>query len=175
DDPTATFLWEWGNNQSQNGPVITITTAGIYTLTVTGENGCESTEQLIVNSAAQPVITSVESGTNYLIVHVQSGGGILEYSLNGVIWQSSPRFDNLVKGETYTVYVREDGCMIDSHKVVILDISNFVSPNGDGHNDLWEVRGIEVTPKATIKIFDRYGKIFVDTNFDGNYVWDGKY
>ena len=175
DDTSATFLWEWGNNQSQAGPDISITAPGIYTLTVTGDNGCESTEQVVVTSAAQPTITSVESGTNYLIVYVQSGGGVLEYSLNGVIWQSSPRFDNLVKGEMYTVYVREDGCMIDTHKVVILDVSNFVSPNGDGYNDVWEVRGIEVTPKATIKIFDRYGKIFVDTNFDGNYVWDGKY
>ncbi len=175
DDTSATFLWEWGNNQSQAGPDISITAPGIYTLTVTGDNGCESTEQVVVTSAAQPTITSVESGTNYLIVYVQSGGGVLEYSLNGVIWQSSPRFDNLVKGEMYTVYVREDGCMIDTHKVLILDVSNFVSPNGDGYNDVWEVRGIEVTPKATIKIFDRYGKIFVDTNFDGNYVWDGKY
>ena len=65
--------------------------------------------------------------------------------------------------------------MVTSYKVVILDVSNFVSPNGDGYNDFWEIRGIEVTPNATIQIFDRYGKIFVDTNFDGNYVWDGKY
>lgn len=174
DDTTANYVWEWGN-QTLSSPVITITEPGIYTLTVTGDNGCESSEQLVVTAAAQPTITSVESGTDYLIVYVQSGGGLLEYSLNGVIWQSSPRFDNLVKGETYTVYVREDGCMIDSYKVVILSVPNFVSPNGDGYNDVWEVRGIEVTPKATIKIFDRYGKIFVDTNFDGNYVWDGKY
>lgn len=32
-----------------------------------------------------------------------------------------------------------------------------------------------MTPGATVKIFDRYGKIFVDTNFEGNYEWNGKY
>ncbi len=175
DDSTASFLWEWGNNQSQSGPALTITAPGTYTLTVTGDNSCESREDLVVQSAAQPVITSVESGENYLIVFAQGGGGLLEYSLNGVLWQTSPRFDNLIKGELYTVYVREDGCMTDKHQVVVLDISNFVSPNGDGYNDVWEVRGIHVTPGATIRIFDRYGKIFVDTTFDGNYVWDGKY
>lgn len=176
DDPDATFLWEWGNAQTHSGPAITITESGVYTITVTGANGCERTEQFTVQTAAQPVITLVETGTDYFIIHAQSGSGsLLEYSLNGVIWQSSPRFDNLVKGETYTVYVRENGCMVTSYKVVILDVSNFVSPNGDGYNDFWEIRGIEVTPNATIQIFDRYGKIFVDTNFDGNYVWDGKY
>lgn len=176
DDPNATYLWEWGNGQNQTDPVIEITEPGTYTITVTGENGCETTEQLTIAPSPEPVITLIESGTDYLIVTAESGGGgHLEYSLNGVIWQDSPRFDNLIKGEIYTVYVRENGCMVVSYQVVILDITNFVSPNGDGYNDTWAVRGIEVTPEATIKIFDRYGKLFVDTNFDGNYVWDGKY
>lgn len=176
DDPNATYLWEWGNGQTHSGPLITISESGVYSLTVTGANGCETTEQFTVQTASQPVITSVVSGADYFIVSAQSGSGtLLEYSLNGVIWQSSPRFDNLIKGEIYTVYVRENGCMVTSYKVVILDVSNFISPNGDGYNDFWEIRGIEVTPEATIKIFDRYGKMFVDTNFEGDYLWDGKY
>lgn len=176
DDPNATYLWEWGNGQTHSGPLITISESGVYSLTVTGANGCGTTEQFTVETASQPVITAVVSGTDYFIVSAQSGSGtLLEYSLNGVIWQASPRFDNLIKGEIYTVYVRENGCMVTSYKVVILDVSNFISPNGDGYNDFWEIRGIEVTPEATIKIFDRYGKMFVDTNFEGNYLWDGKY
>lgn len=176
DDPYATFEWTWGNNQSQAGSTISISEPGTYTVTATGSNGCENTDTITIQAAVQPVITSIESGDDYLIVYAESGGGgTLEYSLNGVIWQDNPRFDNLIKGEIYTVYVRENGCMVSSHQAVVLDITNFISPNGDGYNDTWEVRGIQVTPDATIRIFDRYGKIFIDTNFDGNFVWDGKY
>lgn len=176
DDPGATFEWSWGNNQTHSGSAITISQIGTYTLTVIGSNECRNEAELIVRPGGQPIITSIESGSDYLIVFAQSGGGgTLEYSLNGVLWQTSPRFDGLVKGQVYTIYVREDGCLIKTHQAVILDVPNFISPNGDGYNDEWTIRGIEVTSKATIKIFDRYGKIFVDTNFDGNYVWDGKY
>ncbi|SMC43344.1 T9SS type B sorting domain-containing protein [Moheibacter sediminis] len=176
DDPNASYEWSWGNNQTYSGAVITITQTGTYTLTVIGSNGCRSTQELIVRPGGQPIITSIESGNDYLVVYAQAtGGGMLEYSLNGVLWQASPRFEGLIKGQLYTVYVRQDGCLVTSYQAVILDVPNFLSPNGDGHNDQWTIRGIEVTPKATIKIFDRYGKIFVDTNFDGNYIWDGKY
>lgn len=175
DDPNVDFVWTWGTDNILTGNEITITDLGYYTLTVTNENGCETIKEFEVRNPGQPVITSIESGGDYIIVFAQGTGGYLEYSLNGVIWQTSPRFDNLVKGETYTVYVREDGCLIDFYKVTTINVPNFISPNGDGYNDTWEIRGIEATPNATIKIFDRYGKIFVDTNFDGNYVWDGKY
>lgn len=176
DDPSATFEWTWGNNQTTTGSNIIISETGTYFLTVTGSNTCITTEELLVRPGGMPIIVSIESGDNYLIVFAESGnGGMLEYSLNGVIWQDNPRFDNLIKGETYTVYVREDGCEVSSHQAVVLNIANFISPNGDGYNDVWEVRGIQVTPDATIRIFDRYGKIFIDTNFDGNFVWDGKY
>lgn len=175
-DPGATFLWTWGNNQSHDSATIEISQAGTYVLTVTDTNGCTSTEQLVIAASPSPVIKSIESGNNYLVVSAEPGGsGLLEYSLNNVIWQTSPRFDNLLKGEIYTVYVRENGCMVSSYQAVILDVPNFISPNGDGYNDQWTIRGIEITPQSTIKIFDRYGKIFVDTSFDGNYVWDGKY
>lgn len=176
EDPNATFVWTWGTNQNHSGASIVITQSGTYVVTVTDSNGCESSKELVITPSPAPVIISVESGNDYLVVSAEaSGGGMLEYSLNNVIWQSSPRFDNLVKGEVYTIYVRENGCEVTSYQAVILDVPNFISPNGDGYNDQWTIRGIEITPNATIKIFDRYGKIFIDTNFDGNYVWDGLY
>ncbi|SMC79753.1 T9SS type B sorting domain-containing protein [Moheibacter sediminis] len=176
EDSNASFLWTWGNNQSQSGAAIEITQSGTYILTVTDSNGCISTEELIIEASPAPIIRSIESGNNYLVVSAEAtSGGTLEYSLNNVMWQTSPRFDNLVKGEIYTIYVRENGCEVTSYQAVILDVPNFISPNGDGYNDQWTIRGIEITPDSTIKIFDRYGKIFIDTNFDGNYVWDGKY
>lgn len=177
DDPNATFIWYAGETQLGTGDTFSFTQSGIYTVVVMGANGCENEATLTLATPLTPVITGIEIGSNYFIISASSGdgGGILEYSLDGIFWQSTPRFDDLIPGESYTVYVREDGCMMDSYEVAILAISNFISPNDDGKNDTWAVRGIEVTPQATLKIFDRYGKIFVDTNFEGNYTWDGKY
>lgn len=177
DDPNATFIWYAGETQLGTGDTFSFTQSGIYTVVVMGANGCENEATLTLGTPPTPVITGIEIGPNYFIISASSGdgGGILEYSLDGIFWQSTPRFDNLIPGESYTIYVREDGCMMDSYEVAILAISNFISPNDDGKNDTWAVRGIEVTPQATLKIFDRYGKIFVDTNFEGNYTWDGKY
>ena len=177
DDPNATFIWYLGEDEIGTGTTLIITENGTYTVIVTGENGCTNETTITISTPPTPVITGIEIGPDYFIVSASSGDGSgnLEYSLDGVLWQSSPQFNNLIPGEIYTVYVREDGCMKVSYEVSILAITNFVSPNGDGKNDTWEIRGIAVTPQATIKLFDRYGKIFVDTNFEGNYLWNGKY
>lgn len=177
DDSNASFAWYLNDVEIGTGDHLVVTENGLYTVIVTGMNGCVNETNVTVVSPASPTITGIEMGQNSILVSASAGGsgGILEFSLDKVFWQSSPKFENLIPGETYTIYVRQAGCMIDSYKLTLLFITNFISPNGDGKNDSWEVRGIEVTPDATIKIFDRYGKIFVDTNFEGNYMWDGKY
>jgi len=177
DDPDAVFEWIAQDGTTLSGDTQIFTDYGTYTVVATGIDGCESSPQTVtIAPPSPPTITSIESGNGTITVYASNGGsGAMEYSLDGILWQSSNQFNNLVNGETYTVYVRSDGCVKTSYTITILDVPNFISPNGDGYNDEWTIRGIEVTPNATIKIFDRYGKIFVDTNFDGNYVWDGKY
>ena len=177
DDPTATFEWTLEDGTILTGPIQTINQFGTHTVIAYSADGCRSEERtLTVNLPTQPVFNGIEMGDNYVIVDATNGGeGPLEYSLDGILWQNSPRFNNLVPGETYTIWVRSSGCMIEKYDITLLSVPNFISPNGDGKNDTWTIRGIEVTPGATVKIFDRYGKIFVDTNFEGNYEWNGKY
>src|SRR5690606_33898513 len=67
------------------------------------------------------------------------------------------------------------GCISTAKTFGVLGIPNFISPNGDGINDFWEIRGLEVNPDAHIQIFDRYGKIFVDRKLDPGFKWDAKY
>jgi gliding motility-associated-like protein len=51
-----------------------------------------------------------------------------------------------------------------------------VSPNGDGNNDFWKIRGIEKYPDNTVKIFNRWGdKIREFANYNNtSRAWDGK-
>ncbi|MFA5620045.1 MAG: T9SS type B sorting domain-containing protein [Weeksellaceae bacterium] len=174
DDPNAVFVWLLDDVQVGEGSSLLITTQGTYTVIVTGQGGCENQDFITVMAPAEPQIIGIETGPDYIIVSA-TGDGNLEYSLDQIFWQSSPKFDHLIPGETYMIYVRSGGCMISGYEVTLLSITNFVSPNGDGQNDDWEVRGIEVTSDATLKIFDRYGKLFVDTHFAGDYQWNGKY
>lgn len=51
----------------------------------------------------------------------------------------------------------------------------FFSPNGDGLNDLWLIKGIDSYPNALIQIFDRFGRMLCQikgVDFKG---WDGNY
>ena len=177
DDPMATFEWTLTDGTIWTGATQIITDPGVYQIVAYSGDGCRSeTKSLTVSFPANPVFTNVDvSGTTMTIGASNNGEGSMEYSLDGVFWQNSNVFYNLIPGETYTVWVRSNNCMSATYTITILSIPNFFSPNGDGINDIWEIRGLESTPNATLKIFDRYGKIFVDTHFDGNYVWDGRY
>jgi len=50
----------------------------------------------------------------------------------------------------------------------------FLTPNGDGYNDTWQLDGINFQPATLIYIYDRFGKLLVklDPTSDG---WDGRY
>lgn len=55
----------------------------------------------------------------------------------------------------------------------ILQASNIVSPDGDGINDVWTIRGIENYPLNELRIFDREGRVLYTTTGYKN-TWDAK-
>ena len=67
---------------------------------------------------------------------------------------------------TYTVVVEED--------LAVLSSNNLLTPNGDGQNDVWKVDNIDMYPQATVKIFDRAGRILYTRKAYDN-SWDGTY
>lgn len=53
-------------------------------------------------------------------------------------------------------------------------IPNAFSPNGDGINDVWQIKYLETYPGVTVEIYNRYGQIlFRSTGYAK--PWDGKY
>ncbi|WP_256012494.1 PKD domain-containing protein [Desertivirga xinjiangensis] len=68
------------------------------------------------------------------------------------------------------------GCTITANVLVKIkespEIPNAFSPNGDGINDTWNIPYLQTLPKATIKIFNRYGQVVFSS---GQYheAWDG--
>jgi gliding motility-associated-like protein len=53
---------------------------------------------------------------------------------------------------------------------------NFFTPNGDGFNDTWKIKGIRSNNYnfSKISVFDRYGKLLKNMTINSNF-WDGTY
>ena len=153
----------------------------IYTFTPdVGECSTTTTKTVQVNPVNNLVI-STESisepfDTNQVIeVSVSGGSGNYEYQLDGGNWQNSAIFQNVVGCENHIIKVKDaEGCSNDPETTfTILDYPKFFTPNGDGYNDLWNIRCLQTQP-GIISIFNRHGKLLnqFKTNFPG---WNGTY
>jgi gliding motility-associated-like protein len=105
-----------------------------------------------------------------------TGTGDYEYSmdyLNG-IWQDSNLFTN-VPGGIHQVFVNDkNGCGLVSKEITVLSIPKFFTPNNDGFNDYWTVKGMLTYPTAELRIFDRYGKLLKELR-PTSIGWDGTF
>lgn len=156
-----------------------ITEEGSYTLTVTQiEDGktCENSFDFTLIRSVLPEIQQIsfgELGNNYIEI-IASGDGDFEYSIDGINYQDSNYFSN-IQGGIYTVFVRDkDGCGQDSEEVTVIDYPKFFTPNNDGYNDFWQIKGIANFPNANTLIFDRYGKLLTRIS-SNDFGWNGLY
>jgi gliding motility-associated-like protein len=79
---------------------------------------------------------------------------------------------------TYTLHVlSEAGCTTATDDVFIkvyrkVIVPNTFSPNNDGVNDTWAIKGLESYPAAVVQVFNRYG-LMVFQNIGYSRPWDG--
>lgn len=176
-----TYQWFFNGNiiTGETNYSLTVNTEGIYTVLVTNIENCPKTRTITVTASSIATIENVTitdlSDNNSIIVNV-SGSGDYEYSIDGENYQISNVFYNVESG-IYTVYVLDkNGCGIAEEDISLLGIPNFFTPNGDGYNDYWNIKGVNPSynAKTTIHIFDRYGKLLkkftpLSKGWDGNY------
>jgi gliding motility-associated-like protein len=86
-------------------------------------------------------------------------------------------FENLVGG-FYTIVVQDkNGCRPNAELLVsVIEFPKFFTPNNDGINDTWAIKGANAIffPNAQINIFNRFGKVVVQIDVDA-LGWDGSY
>lgn len=170
--PHGFDFYTWSNGisgESQNS--IEVSASGIYHVTITESENCTYEIEYLVSSGTEPIISFIETTPNSIIVHTENGNNY-QYSINGFIWQTSNEFNYLPPG-TYTVYVRDGSC-ITNLEVAILFIPTLFTPNDDGINDTWNIRGLEIYPDSKVEIYDRYGKKIYSNIINGFEVWNGK-
>lgn len=167
------YLWDTGSTSN----TIIVTTPGEYSVRVTDSNGCEKTKKYTVKSSDIATITGVvindfaENENSVLIEY--SGVGNYEFSLDGFYFQDNPLFNNVAAGK-YFAYARDkNGCGLSApYTLYVMDYPKYFTPNGDGYNDLWEIKNLDLFPSSVLFIFDRYGKLIKQvTNSDAG--WNG--
>lgn len=164
------YLWSTAATSQQ----ITVTTGGIYTVDVTNENNCSSRKTIKLTEHTIPEINYIDVNETTVVVYLKKEETYFEYSIDGTNYQNSNVFFNVLSG-LHTAYAREiNSCGIDTKEFIVLIVPKFFTPNNDSFNDRWEINGLPFYPKASVTIFDRYGKLISILN-SNNPSWDGTY
>jgi gliding motility-associated-like protein len=190
-NPEDNYLYNWFDETGAligQQPSVEINAGGTYTVIATSFSGCSSfAKEITVIESVIPQISKediniIEDGDTFIISvnddNQNLGVGDYEYALNYIdgLYQDSPDIYDVYPG-VHTLYVRDkNGCGLAQTEVHVLGFPSFFTPNNDGVNDYWNVRGIDYTifSNAIIQIFDRYGKHIA--TFDANQLgWDGMY
>ncbi|SFZ93914.1 gliding motility-associated C-terminal domain-containing protein [Flaviramulus basaltis] len=175
DDPDTNGIWNPSLNSGTGVFDPSIDAKGVYTYTI--DNGyCfdESTVSVRFSSEATSVtIDVVDNSSNNSISIDATGIGNYEYSIDGINYQDSNLFERLYPG-IYSIYVKDkNGCGIIELEEDVLGYPKFFTPNNDGFNDYWNIKGGENTVYI-INIYDRYGKLL--KSFDNSsFGWNGKF
>ncbi len=169
--------YNWSTGETT--PTITVDTAGTYSVVIT-KDGCEATLTYTVNPAEPPQLDHIETtdwtenSNSITIVLTNAAAGQFVFSLDGTHFQTSNVFEGLPAG-AYTIYVHDtSGCGDITVTTYLLNYPHFFTPNGDGHNDFWQIRFSSAEPEMKIYIFDRYGKFLKQLSPMGQ-GWDGTY
>ncbi|WP_288763449.1 T9SS type B sorting domain-containing protein [uncultured Weeksella sp.] len=65
-------------------------------------------------------------------------------------------------------------CHPTEKNFIMLQFQNFISPNGDGKNDVLDFSDLRSKENPSMKIFNRYGKLIFEGTSSNNFIWDGK-
>ena len=200
--PDSTIKWQWsfgnGSTSQVQNPSVVYSSAGDYNIQLIAANklGCSDSASHAVNVVPLPTATPV---TNPITI-VSGGSAQINMNYTGPIvsynWLPAQHLEcaecpqptaNPQRTTDYTVQVQDRyGCKNSGNvtvKVVCGDqnffIPNTFSPNGDGVNDIFYLRGSGLFRINSLMIFNRWGEIvFEKKNLSINDPlggWDGTY
>uniref|UniRef100_UPI004047F5FE T9SS type B sorting domain-containing protein n=2 Tax=Roseivirga sp. TaxID=1964215 RepID=UPI004047F5FE len=186
-----------GINRTTSEAMITNLRAGTYTVTVTDNNSCVDTKEVIVTEPPllepiveslinQPICPQATNGTTF----IEAMGGTPEYQF---YWSNNPTEDSQdgsgFSQGTYSVRIVDaNGCETSLGFEVVerypkLFIPNAFSPNNDGVNDVFKpVTDCQL--QYSMQIYNKWGAIVFateditkgwDGRVNGNKVQDGQY
>ena len=180
-----------------------ITSSTTVTWTYTDANGNSSTQDqdVVINfpqidsmanvnecqSFTLPTITGINLSGNEMYYTGSNGAGtsyssgtilnfedFQNYPVTLYIYDEALTTPSCFSEETFTLTLQdcEPPVILPPNEILIPE---FLTPNNDGFNDVWNVRNVfTVDPKAQVYIFDRYGKLLKALS-QSEPFWDGTF
>ncbi len=156
---------------------------GEYTIFAIDELGCQSSQKINVGEQTQLV---VDAGKDIAVIK----GSSAQLQASGATtyrWEPAIGLDNanvanpIARPEITTTYQvfgsNAQGC--ETADEVIVTVSSVtipdkvLSPNGDGVNDFWIIKNIELFPNSQVAVYDRWEQeVFSARGYQNN--WDGR-
>lgn len=184
--PTSNYTYIWSKDGTvligKTASTLPVNTEGTYAVEVTNSSGCSRIRTIKVTASDLAHIDSIDivdlTDINTVTVNV-TGKGKYEYSLDepSGFWQDS-NFFNQVPAGIHEIFINDkNGCGVVSKTIAVIGAPKFFTPNNDGYNDYWTVKGVNETfnSKSIIYIFDRYGKLIKQWVPSSSQGWDGTF
>lgn len=188
------IAWNWDfvfASSNSKDPSYLFTKADTYTvkMTATSDKGCKSnvaTKVVTIHPfpeiSAGPDINVLDNGQKQILATAK--GSNLIYSWNPGTYLSAtnvlqPIVSNPVEDIIYTLKVTGIGGCERTDKVKIfalklIDIPNTFTPNGDGINDLWEIKNLNLYNGCVLEVYTPQGLVVYRT-VNYSKPWDGKF
>ncbi|MFO7755128.1 MAG: gliding motility-associated C-terminal domain-containing protein [Bacteroidales bacterium] len=161
---------------------------GSYTLTWTVDDGTVTSDNVIINFYEQPVADAgpdqtlrytFETELNAQLAERESGRWELIRGAGTIDDTTAPAtaITGLTIGENVLLWTVSNGVCPESSdylRIYVNDllIPSLITPNMDGRNDFFELKGIQNLGQTELVIFDRSGvKVYENTDYDNS--WDG--
>jgi gliding motility-associated-like protein len=178
-------------NRSLNDfvPVVQkINTPGTYYITASNSAGCVSFKPVAIVIDTVPEFSVVDPPVTYYPNTINlTDPAWIKTTRSGLgyhYWKDAAaqiRISNPASLELAGIYYIEArtrfGCSAVKPVKIVIQIApppNAFSPNGDGINDLWQIRGLHSYTGCSVQVFDRYGRlVFRSTGY--NSPWDGTF
>lgn len=181
-DGVAPITYTW-SNLSDTLPNIDSLSAGWYKFTVTDYCGSKVDSVLLTQPSPIAIVPTVTPASMPSVadgsINLLTLGGTPPYQYAWSNQQTTEDIGNLLSGR-YSVTITDmfgctysDSIMVD-YLSTYIEIYNAFTPNGDGKNDVWNIKHIEHYPNCQVLVYDQWGvKVFESTGYEK--PWDGKY
>ncbi|MEZ7504062.1 T9SS type B sorting domain-containing protein [Flavobacterium sp. Arc2] len=183
--PTSNYTYQWTKDDVILTPetkyFLNVNAVGVYTVKVSSLFGCSRIRTIKVTASDIATIDSIDiidlADNNSVTINV-TGIGDYEYNLDDPTssFQPSNVFENVIAG-IHEVYINDkNGCGKVQKTVAVIGVPRFFTPNNDGYNDYWNLKGVnnDLNAKSVIYIFDRYGKLLKELK-PNSLGWNGTF
>ncbi len=177
--PPYSYAWSNGNTTKDVSDV----PAGKYEAYITDNLGCKThvntillePREIYVIADIEPVSCIDESDG---VITLAPGGGYPPYAINWDTGESGDSIGSLPGGMYSATIVDNNECVeyfdfeMTVRNVGCIYIPSAFTPNGDGYNDQWIIRNLNLYPDNKIQVFTKWGELIYSAAGNAE-PWDG--